>query len=216
MLECLRSKRSKLSVSCKQKLFKRDEVNLIEQDADYTLKRECKNTIKQYCHEDDDDQSDQVEKDILSCLRKHLGKSDLEPTCRTVIIERIMLQNEDFRLNPGLWKACNKEVEHLCEQEFRDSKDLSTSLHGRTLKCLKGLFVKDRLSKQCSLQVEEVMREAAVIDYRLDPLLVDKCIVELQEFCADEPNDMKENCLRLKFQNRKISKDSGCFEVNYR
>ena len=84
------------------------------------------------------------------------------------------------------------------------------------MKCLKKLFVKDRItSKQCSLLVEEAMREAAIIDYRLDPLLVDNCITEIESLCADEPNDQKENCLRLKFQNRIISRGSKCFEVSF-
>ena len=141
--------------------------------------------------------------DILGCLRKRLGQPDLEPSCRSVVIERIITQNQDFRLNPALWKSCNKDVENQCVQEFKDAQDPSRSLHGRAMKCLKKLFVKNRIkSKQCSLLVEESMREAASIDYRLDPLLVDNCIVEIETLCGDEPNDKKENCLRFIFQNR--------------
>ena len=58
ILECLRSKRSELSKDCASKLFKRDEINLIEQSGDYTLKRECKNSIKLYCHEEEDDSNE--------------------------------------------------------------------------------------------------------------------------------------------------------------
>jgi golgi apparatus protein 1 len=216
VLECLRSKKNELTTECRKKLFKRDEINLIEQGGDYTLKRECKNSIKLYCHEETEDDSNEVKKDdVLGCLRKRLGQPDLEPSCRTVVIERIITQNEDFRLNPVLWKSCNKDVERQCSQEFKDAQDASKSLHGRAMSCLKKLFVKDRItSKQCSLLVEETMREAALIDYRLDPLLVDNCITEIESLCADEPNDKKENCLRLKFQNRLIPRDSSCFEVS--
>ena len=149
-------------------------------------------------------------------MRKRLGQPDLEPSCRSVVLERVINQNEDFRLNPTLWKVCNKEVERKCIEEFKDAQDPSQSLHGRAMKCLKGLFVRNRItSKQCSLLVEESMREAAIIDFRLDPSLVDNCIVEIESMCGEEPNDKKENCLRLKFQNRMISRNSKCFEVNF-
>jgi Golgi apparatus protein 1 len=88
-------------------------------------------------------------------------------------------------------------------------------MHGKAMKCLKSLFVKDRLaSKQCALLVEEQMRESALVDYRLDPLLVENCIKELESLCSDESNDKKENCLRLKFQQKLIDKYSHprCFE----
>jgi hypothetical protein len=65
-------------------------------------------------------------------------------------------------------------------------------MHGKAMKCLKSLFVKDRLaSKQCALLVEEQMRESALVDYRLDPLLVENCIKELESLCSDESNDKK-------------------------
>lgn len=218
LLECLRSKKSQLASQCKKKLFQRDEFNLIEQGSDFTLKRECKNSIKLYCNEvtDDESNSEEVNKeDILGCLRKRLGQPDLEPSCRSIVIERLISQSEDFRLNPILWKSCHTDVQSKCDAEFKLSKDPTRSLHGKAMKCLKLLFVKDRLSsKQCALLVEESMRESALIDYRLDPLLVESCIKELESLCADDSNDKKENCLRLKFQQKIIDKYSNarCFE----
>jgi hypothetical protein len=57
------------------------------------------------------------------------------------------------------------------------------------------------------------MREAANVDVRLDPLVVENCLVEMEKHCANDPNDKKENCLRLAFQKRKIEQNSKCFEV---
>lgn len=55
------------------------------------------------------------------------------------------------------------------------------------------------------------MREAANVDYRLDPSLAENCLVELEVFCKNEPEDSKENCLRLAFQHMRIEKNSRCF-----
>lgn len=204
VIECLRTNQRKISKDCFKQLFKREKMNLIDQNADFSLQTQCKNAIQQYCHLDSD-------VDVISCLRKHLLKPSLEPYCRQVVINRIMMQNKDARLNPSLWKSCTRDVNAYCKREFAIN-NLDEELNGRVLKCLKKAFVKNQLSKQCEVEVEEVMREAANVDFQLDPLLAEACITELETLCANEANDKKEQCLRLKFQNRKISQDSKCYE----
>lgn len=56
------------------------------------------------------------------------------------------------------------------------------------------------------------MREAANVDFRLDPLLAESCIDELELLCKKESNENKENCLRLKFQQMRIPKDTQCYD----
>ena len=206
VLECLRDNRKDLSEGCKAKLFKRDKINLVDQNVDYALQTKCKNAIQQLCHVDG-------EEDVISCLRKHLLETSIEASCRDIVINRIMVQNKDSRLNQGLWKACSKDASKLCQTEFALASDLSQELNGRVLKCLKAQFVTNKLGKKCEIEVEQVMREAANVDYRLDPSIVDNCLNEIESLCSEEPNDKKENCLRLSFQKRKIDRSSTCFEV---
>ena len=206
LLECLKSNQKEISEECKAKLFKRDKINLIDQNVDYALQTRCKNAIGQFCHVDS-------EQDIISCLRKHLLKPNLEGPCRMIVINRIMMQNKDARLNPTLWKACKRDVNYYCKNEFSDQFDINQDLKGRVLKCLRGFFVKNALSKRCEVEVEQIMREAANVDVRLDPLVVENCVLEMEKLCSNESNDKKENCLRLSFQKRLISKESKCFEV---
>lgn len=123
-----------------------------------------------------------------------------------------MEQNTDARLNPSLWSACNNDVKLGCHNEFAYMEDKSKPLNGRVLKCLKGMFVANRLSKKCEVEVNQVMREAAFVDYRLDPMLADACTKEVMDLCPTEPNDKKEDCLRLAFQRGNIQKGS-CFDV---
>lgn len=204
IIECLRTNQKKLTSDCYKKLFKREKMNLIDQTVDFGLQTQCKNAIQQFCNVDSDI-------NVIACLRKHLLKPSLESTCRQVVINRIMMQNKDARLNPNLWKSCNKDISNFCPVEFT-AANLDKELNGRVLKCLKNAFTKNRLSKQCEVEVEEVMREAANVDFRLDPMLAEACLTELEQLCASEPNDKKEQCLRLKFQNKKISKESTCYE----
>lgn len=206
VLECLRSKLMKLSDSCRDKLIKRDKIAFYDQKADYELQAKCKNAIMQYCNPD-------VNEDLIGCLRKHLLKTDLEPSCRKIVINRIMTQNLDARFNPTLWTACQDDVKLNCKNDFIYTQDTSEILNGRVLKCLKSMFVANRLSKKCELEIDQVMREAARVDYRLDPLLADGCLHEIEELCSSEPNDKKEDCLRLEFQRGNIPRSSKCFEV---
>jgi len=136
----------------------------------------------------------------------------LEQSCRQVVINRIMMQNKDARLNPSLWKSCTRDITANCRKEFLDLENKSDELNGKVLQCLKKSFVTNKLSKQCEIEVEEVMREAANVDFRLDPLLAEGCIHELETLCSTESNDKKEQCLRLKFQNREIDRNSKCYD----
>ena len=207
VLECLRTNQKKISKPCFAKLFKREQINLVDQAGDYNLQRKCKNAIQQFCHVDS-------ELDVIACLRKHLLDPSLESSCRQVVINRIMMQNNDARLNPSLWRSCFKDVTKHCQNDYSKFSEANEEFNGRILKCLKQKFVANKLSKQCEIEVEEVMREAANVDYRLDPLLADACLNELEQYCNDEANDKKENCLRLQFQKRLIPPKSKCYDVS--
>jgi hypothetical protein len=42
--------------------------------------------------------------------------------------------------------------------------------------------VNKKLSRDCGLEVEQIMREAANIDYRLDPIVTEACLHERNVF----------------------------------
>jgi golgi apparatus protein 1 len=205
-MECLFENQKLLSSNCYQSLFEREKFNLVDQSADYSLKAQCQQAIEEYCHLDSEEKP-------LACLRPHLSKPNLGRECRMVIITRIMIQNSDARLNADLWKSCSQDTKRYCTSEFGDLDNINEELNGRVLNCLKKKFVANKLSKSCELEVEKVMREAANVDYRLDKTLVDNCLDEIEIFCSKESNDKKENCLRLAFQNGKITNER-CIKVN--
>jgi Golgi apparatus protein 1 len=71
VLECLRNNLKKISVRCRAKLSKRDRMNLVDPGSDYILQNKCKNAIKIFCDQDENE-------DLIGCLRKHLQKPTIE------------------------------------------------------------------------------------------------------------------------------------------
>ena len=204
VLECLKNNANKLSTECADKLLKRKKIDLIDEGVDYKLKEKCKNAILKYCQADGNT-------DMLFCLRKNLLQPDIDTGCRKIVVNRIMTQNKDIRLNPTLWQACKKDATLFCQNDFAVEKD-GEELNGRVIKCLKAKFVKNSLSRDCGLEIEQIMREAANIDYRLDPMLTEACFNEIHEMCSEEADDKKEDCLRVQFQQKRI-KNEKCLIV---
>jgi hypothetical protein len=123
-----------------------------------------------------------------------------------------MTQNQDIRLNPTLWNACKLDATKYCQVEINGLEN-GAELNGLVIKCLKNQFVNNKLTRDCGLEIEQIMREAANIDYRLDPILTEACLNEIHEMCSQDADDKKEDCLRLKFQQKKISINSKCHGV---
>ena len=58
--------------------------------------------------------------------------------CLDVVKERTREQGEDVRLQPMLFRACQKELELHCRTEYGLAhKDDAQELHGRALMCLR-------------------------------------------------------------------------------
>jgi hypothetical protein len=205
VLECLKKNINKLSKDCADKLSMRKKIDLIDEGVDYKLKEKCKTSIMKYCQKDGNS-------DLLACLRKQLLQPDVDTECRQIVVNRIMTQNKDIRLNPTLWNACKLDATKYCQVEINGLEN-GEELNGLVIKCLKNQFVNNKLTRDCGLEIEQIMREAANIDYRLDPILTEACLNEIHEMCSEDADDKKEDCLRIKFQQRKISINSKCHGV---
>ncbi len=205
VLECLKTAKG-VSAECSEALFNRESMDLRMQKADYRLKEVCGPSIKTLCDTSNNDE-------YLPCLRKHLTDPKLDSACRRIVVNRIIFQNKDARLNPSLWKQCRVDINNNCASEFIRVEQ-GEKLNGRIVKCLKQAFVKRKLAKNCELEIETVMREAATVDNRLDPLLTEACAKEIQQLCSNQADNEKEDCLRIAFQKGSISKLSECAAVS--
>ncbi len=79
------------------------------------------------------------------------------------------------------------------------------------MSCLKKMAVKNQLEPLCNEETLNVMREAAMTDYRLDYKLAKECLNEIGDLCREAANDKKLDCLKVGFQSGWIDKKSTCY-----
>ncbi|KAM9480784.1 Golgi apparatus protein 1b isoform 2-T2 [Clarias gariepinus] len=175
--ECLKENKQQLSHACHQKVFKLQELEMMDAELDYQLMRVCKQMIKRFCAESD-------AKNMLQCLKQNKNSELMDPKCKQMITKRQITQNTDYRLNPVLRKACKADIPKFCQDVLKKATDYS-ELEGEVISCLKLKYADQRLSGDCEDQIRVILQESA-LDYRLDPQLQLHCSREITELCAEE------------------------------
>ncbi|XP_071092042.1 Golgi apparatus protein 1-like [Haliotis cracherodii] len=223
VMECLKKRQAHLSQPCHRLLFKREKDEFAI--ADYGLLSACKKMIKDYCDPDDD------QPQILRCLKKEKNNPDFDAKCRSVVIRREIMQSKDYRLNPSLRKSCHLDIGKFCAA-LVDQHKQDVELEGLVISCLKKQYAAKRLSRECDMEITEIIQQAAG-DIREAPVLEKACMGEIQLHCQDKlMEDMEkgsdeelqikeagkgqvEECLKEKFRQRKLT-DKNCIkEVSY-
>ncbi|TSL75299.1 Golgi apparatus protein 1 [Bagarius yarrelli] len=199
--ECLKENKQLLSYTCHQKVFKLQEMEMMDPELDYQLMRVCKQMIKRFCTESDT-------KNVLQCLKQNKNSELMDPKCKQMITKRQITQSTDYRLNPVLRKACKADIPKFC-QNILDKATDDSELEGQVISCLKLKYADQRLSSDCEDQISVILQESA-LDYRLDPQLQLHCSKEIMELCAEEAaaqeqmgqveECLKTNLLKLKHE----------------
>lgn len=197
IMDCLKSNIHKLTKACQRVLFKRQRLELTDNSIDYSLMTNCKSAIAKFCTTGD-------YKDVLFCLRDNRDNIAMDQRCRGLVIKRLAQQNNDYRLNPRLKTACQRDVPKFCA-EIIDKHRSDEQLEGKVIACLKKQYVLNKLSQNCEIEVVNVIREVAQ-NVELDPILYKSCQQEIKNKCFDDFD--VEECLKNKFQNKEISDES--------
>ncbi|XP_030587080.1 Golgi apparatus protein 1 isoform X3 [Archocentrus centrarchus] len=203
VIECLKENKRRLTQRCHQKVFKLQEVEMVDPELDYQLMRVCKNMIRRFC-------ADSEGKSILQCLKQNKNSEMMDPKCKQMITKRQITQNTDYRLNPVLKKACKADIPKFC-QSILNKATPETELEGQVISCLKLKYADQRLSSDCEDQIRVILQESA-LDYRLDPQLQIHCVDEISRLCpeeaaAQEQTGQVEECLKV---NLLKIKQEGC------
>ncbi|XP_062861293.1 Golgi apparatus protein 1b [Trichomycterus rosablanca] len=177
VLECLKENKQELSHTCHQRVFKLQELEMLDPELDYQLMRVCKQMIKRFCTESD-------AKTVLQCLKQNKNNELMDPKCKQTITKRQITQSTDYRLNPVLRKACKADIPKFCQDIVNKATD-DKELEGKVISCLKIKFADQRLSPGCEDQIRVILQESA-LDYRLDPQLQFHCSYEITDLCAEE------------------------------
>ncbi|XP_049579323.1 Golgi apparatus protein 1 isoform X1 [Syngnathus scovelli] len=207
VIECLKENKRQLTQRCRQKIFKLQEVEMVDPDLDYQLMKVCKQMIRRFCTESEG-------KNVLQCLKQNKNSELMDPKCKQMITKRQITQNTDFRLNPILRKACKADIPKFC-QPILNSATADNELEGQVISCLKLKYADQRLSSDCEDQIRIILQESA-LDYRLDPQLQLHCTQEITHLCpeeaaAQEQTGQVEECLKINLL--KIKQDACKNEV---
>ncbi|XP_026167107.1 Golgi apparatus protein 1 isoform X4 [Mastacembelus armatus] len=203
VIECLKENKRQLNSRCHQRIFKLQEVEMVDPELDYQLMRVCKHMIRRFCRESEG-------KNVLQCLKQNKNSELMDPKCKQMITKRQITQNTDYRLNPVLRKACKADIPKFC-QSILSKATADTELEGQVISCLKLKYADQRLSPDCEDQIRVILQESA-LDYRLDPQLQIHCTQEISRLCpeeaaAQEQTGQVEECLKV---NLLKIKQEGC------
>lgn len=200
VLECLQSQHNTLTQECRHALFSVKHSELTDSGTDYVLMNTCQNMIQAFCRNSEQSQ-------ILECLKIHKEETNFDTNCHKVLITRMIEQNSDYRFNPVLQDACQKNIGDYCTEAITHSKK-NEELNGKVIECLKSKFREGKLTRKCEKQMTEILREQA-LNYKLNPLLQTMCKEEIQIICKPTSDELEEHgeveeCLKNAFLQNKI------------
>uniref|UniRef100_A0A8C7JKE0 Golgi apparatus protein 1 n=1 Tax=Oncorhynchus kisutch TaxID=8019 RepID=A0A8C7JKE0_ONCKI len=203
VIECLKENKRQLTQRCHHRVFKLQEVEMMDPELDFQLMRVCKQMIRRFCTEAD-------AKNMLQCLKQNKNSELMDPKCKQMITKRQITQNTDYRLNPVLRKSCKADIPKFC-QSILNKATGDSELEGQVVSCLKLKYADQRLSPDCEDQIRVILQESA-LDYRLDPQLQIHCTDEISRLCpeeaaAQEQTGQVEECLKVNLLKIKVE---GC------
>lgn len=182
---------------------------------------QCREMIRQYCRKETD------HRDALDCLKIYKDELLFDRQCHLVVVNRMIVQNLDYRYNPKLQAACSDNIAEFCTPIVAKARR-NEELNGKVVECLRTRFREGRLTEQCQAQMTEVLHEQA-LNYRLNPLLQAVCKDEIKVICgvtapkaaatdaggiaAIEEHGQVEECLKLAFLEHRLMSAQCKFEV---
>ncbi|KAI5736967.1 hypothetical protein M8J76_008902 [Diaphorina citri] len=209
VLECLLEHKAAVSMKCHKALFHIEQQDLGDSSSDYALLNTCKPMIKFYCYDEEPAKT-------LTCLKRYKDSPSFEEKCKLLVIKRMIEQNEDYRFNPELMKACKPDMSKYCVTVMAHQPQ-DSELEGKVVACLKIKFRERKLRHECENKLTAILKEAA-LNYRLNPLLKSLCLSEIQGLCEiekeeeiDSQRGSVEECLKRALVAGKI-RDRACRE----
>ncbi|KAG5448403.1 glycogenin glucosyltransferase glg1 [Clonorchis sinensis] len=230
VIECLREHRTQLSLECHSKLFKRDELEALENRADYTLLKACQQMISVHCapvlvrlQELGDELTEQTGHNALvECLTGAMTRENtrhgFDPICRKHLWDVLDLRSRDYRLDPVLQSVCRSDISKFCLAEARATLKSPYEQNGPVLHCLKRHFVEQKqtdqmLNARCYARVRLLLTwENAA--HHLDPVLAGTCKTDILKNCPhklqtrdkEDQEDMDDNVRECLLESLKKDK----------
>ncbi|CAF1086846.1 unnamed protein product [Adineta steineri] len=228
ILDCLKDNHAKVSPVCYAKLKKRQKLDVILPENDFSLVSKCAPVIQKFC-------SNEKKQNMLSCLRRNANQDQMPNICRRVLYHRLMILNTDARFNRGLVENCKQDIEKWCSSDVVDNDDddddkdsddaddnndakggdnndsevTDRDMGGRIIGCLRSKYADSTatLESQCVTELIDVI-QTSKLDVTMDIKLYQSCRKQLDSKCTGMD---KEDCLKLLYQKGQLN-DDACRE----
>ncbi|XP_076058388.1 Golgi apparatus protein 1 [Oratosquilla oratoria] len=205
VLECLKSKHRVLTNACYQMVFAREQEEIFDAGTDVVLLTACRQMIRLYC-------PGLKNEELLQCLKLNRNDFDFDHNCHSVVLRRMIEQSSDIHLNPQLHKACKADLGKFCHHLFVDVKKIDADTEGKFTECLKERLPTGKLSHLCEKEIKVITRDA-VLNYKLDPILMKSCDKDMRVLCNKYTGEGSEEhmveCLKLHLEKDDIL-DQNC------
>lgn len=199
VLECLIANSAKLGPVCRRSIFSVKKSELLDSGTDYALMTACKPMLERFC-------PNLADMSVLECLKAHKDEQVFDKKCHLIVVNRLIIQNQDYRFNPKLQEACFKNIAEYCTSIVAYEQE--HTLNGKVMDCLKTKFREGKLTNKCKKEVTGILQEQA-LNYKLNPLLQELCANEIQVICkpsedSDEDHGEVQECLKQAFLDQRI------------
>lgn len=193
---------------CRHAVFQIKKSELTDSGTDYTLINSCKSMIQLFCNTVDQTK-------VLDCLKTNKDNPQFDSNCHVVVVNRMIQQNLDYRFNPKLQDACQKNIGQHCSHILEEAKN--EELNGKMIECLKVKFREGKLTNVCMKEMTEILHEQA-LNYKLNPLLQVVCKTEIEIVCKSNLDNLEdhgevEECLKNAFLTNHVLSKECRFEI---
>ncbi|CAB1331547.1 unnamed protein product, partial [Coregonus sp. 'balchen'] len=219
VIECLKENKRQLTQRCHHRVFKLQEVEMMDPELDFQLMRVCKQMIRRFCTEAD-------AKNMLQCLKQNKNSELMDPKCKQMITKRQITQNTDYRLNPVLKKSCKADIPKFCQSILNKAtgdSELEGQISrlcpeeaaaqeqtGQVEECLKVNLLKIKV-EGCKKEVLNILKESKA-DIFVDPVLHTACALDIKHHCAAIPpgRGRQMSCLMEALQDKRVRLQPEC------
>uniref|UniRef100_A0A803VH64 Golgi apparatus protein 1 n=1 Tax=Ficedula albicollis TaxID=59894 RepID=A0A803VH64_FICAL len=197
LMKVVRGEKGNVGPNCQQAL--QTLIQETDPGADYRIDRAlneaCESVIQTACkHIRSGDPM------ILSCLMEHLYTEKMVEDCEHRLLELQYFISRDWKLDTVLYRKCQGDASRLCHTHgWNETSELMPP--GAVFSCLYRHAYRTeeqgrRLSRECRAEVQRILHQRAM-DVKLDPVLQDKCMIDLGKWCSEKTETGQElECLQ--------------------
>lgn len=221
VLDCLKEAKTEedFDPSCRTYVMKR----MLEESKDYrlnpSLMKRCNPDIRKFCSHITVEDSEELEGEIIQCLKKKFAVKMLRAECAQEISGQVKETAKNIHLDPVVMKSCQAEMSRYCGEQIKAYEDNPNALHesGDPIEeCLKDKLIEGKIKKTTPCgQAIALLGDESKVDVHTDPQVSAACGMALKFHCGDIPpgEGRKMSCLIALLEDNPKQLRPNCFNV---